>query len=373
MKSNLEIRKWLIPLSWIYEVGVKIRNKLFDLKWLKSKSYPIPIICVGNLAVGGTGKTPHTEYLIQLLQKSGYNVATLSRGYKRKSKGFILADENSSSKDIGDEPYQMLKKFPNLRVAVDEDRCEGVERLMKLTNPQVDVILLDDAYQHRYISAGINILLTDFYRRFTDDILLPAGNLREPIEGKERAHIVITTKCPTNLKPIDYNIITKQLQLYPYQQLHFTTLAYGQLVPLKPEGNRIPLNVLTEENHLLLVTGIANSALIANKLKTFTSHVIEECYPDHHDFMGSDIKHLKEVFRKLPPNRSLIITTEKDAARFISNKHVDDELKNNIYILPITVRFLLNQQEKFNKTILDYVRENSRNSSVPQRKNEFYS
>lgn len=217
----VKIHYWLYPISWIYGMGVRLRNKLFDWGYYRSKSFDVPVVCVGNLAVGGTGKTPHTEYLIKLLQQTGTNVAMLSRGYKRKSKGYVLATEETDVKRIGDEPYQIKTKFPAIRVAVDENRCHGIEQLMKLDHPKVDVVLLDDAYQHRYVKAGLNILLTDFHRLFSDDTLLPAGRLREPESGKNRAHIVIVTKCPEDIKPIDFNIITKRLKLYPYQQLYF--------------------------------------------------------------------------------------------------------------------------------------------------------
>ena len=194
MEENfIKIYHWLYPLSWLYGIGVCLRNKLFDWGWLRSKSFDVPVICVGNLAVGGTGKTPHTEYLIKLLQKNGVNVATLSRGYKRKSRGYVLADDKSNVRQIGDEPYQIKNKFPNARVAVDENRCHGIEQLLKLENPTVEAIILDDAFQHRHVKAGLNILLTDFHRLLCDDALLPAGRLREPSSGKNRAQMVIVT------------------------------------------------------------------------------------------------------------------------------------------------------------------------------------
>ena len=208
MEENfIKIYHWLYPLSWLYGIGVCLRNKLFDWGWLRSKSFDVPVICVGNLAVGGTGKTPHTEYLIKLLQKNGVNVATLSRGYKRKSRGYVLADDKSNVRQIGDEPYQIKNKFPNARVAVDENRCHGIEQLLKLGNPTVEAIILDDAFQHRHVKAGLNILLTDFHRLLCDDALLPAGRLREPSSGKNRAQMVIVTKCPDDIKPIDFNTI----------------------------------------------------------------------------------------------------------------------------------------------------------------------
>lgn len=260
----VKIHYWLYPVSWIYGMGVYLRNKLFDWGYYQSKSFDVPVVCVGNLAVGGTGKTPHTEYLIKLLQQTGANVAMLSRGYKRKSKGYVLATEETDVKSIGDEPYQIKTKFPDIRVAVDENRCHGIEQLMKLDNPKVDVVLLDDAYQHRHVKAGLNILLTDFHRLFSDDTLLPAGRLREPEDGKNRAHIVIVTKCPEDIKPIDFNIITKRLKLYPYQQLYFSSFRYGALTPLFGKKRRT-LTSLEKDEQVLLVTGIASPAPLVEK------------------------------------------------------------------------------------------------------------
>ena len=227
----IKIHKWLYPVSWIYGAVVVMRNKLFDWGIFRSKSFDVPVICVGNLAVGGTGKTPHTEYLIKLLRDK-YQVAVLSRGYKRRTKGYVLATPQCTAKTIGDEPYQMYTKFSSVTLAVDEKRCHGIEKLLKLKEPSTDVILLDDAFQHRHVKAGLNILLTDYHRLFCDDTLLPAGRLREPVSGKNRAQIVIVTKCPQDIKPIDYNIITKRLNLYPYQRLFFSSFRYGNLQPV---------------------------------------------------------------------------------------------------------------------------------------------
>lgn len=209
MEENfIKIHKWLYPISFLYGIGVTLRNKLFDWGYLRSKSFNVPVICIGNIAVGGTGKTPHTEYLIKLLRHK-FQVAVLSRGYKRHTKGYILSTGESNARNIGDEPYQIKSKFSDIRVAVDENRCHGIEQLCKLNNPPVEVVLLDDAFQHRYVKAGLNILLTDYHRLFCDDALLPAGLLRESVHGKNRAQIVIVTKCPPDIKPIDFNIITK--------------------------------------------------------------------------------------------------------------------------------------------------------------------
>ncbi|MEG1563379.1 MAG: tetraacyldisaccharide 4'-kinase, partial [Bacteroides sp.] len=276
MKEHLiKIHKRLYPLSYLYGMGVVLRNKLFDWGYLPSKSFGVPTICIGNLAVGGTGKTPHTEYLIHLLRPH-FHLAVLSRGYKRQTKGYVLSTPQSHADSIGDEPYQIQSKFPDIRVAVDENRCHGIEQLLKLSEPAVDVVLLDDAFQHRYIKAGLNILLTDYHRLFCDDALLPAGRLREPIEGKNRAQVVIVTKCPKDLKPIDYNIIGKRLALYPYQQLFFSTFRYGKHKRLFPDPTETPerkLSSLKTGEQVLLLTGIASPDPLLRHIKTYTSHI----------------------------------------------------------------------------------------------------
>ena len=226
----IKINKALRPLSWLYGVGVKLRNTMFNIGVLKSRAFDIPVISVGNITVGGTGKTPHVEYLIRLLQDR-FRVAVLSRGYKRSSKGFVQANAATTMPEIGDEPYQMKQKFPNITIAVDKNRCHGIDQLVA-NDQKLDVILLDDAFQHRYVKPGINILLVDYHRLIIYDELLPAGRLREPLEGKDRADIVIVTKCPKDLKPMEYRVITKAMNLFPYQQLFFSTIEYGQLRPL---------------------------------------------------------------------------------------------------------------------------------------------
>ena len=369
----VKIHKWLYPVSWIYKSVVAMRNKLFDWGVFQSKSFNIPVICVGNLAVGGTGKTPHTEYLIKLL-RDNYQVAILSRGYKRRTSGYVLATPQSTVKTIGDEPYQMHTKFPSVTLAVDENRCHGIEKLLHLKEPTVDVILLDDAFQHRYVKPGLSILLTDYHRLFCDDTLLPAGRLRESINGKNRAQIVIVTKCPQDIKPIDYNIITKRLNLYPYQQLFFSSFRYGNLRPVfsqndsdavavDSENKEVPLSSLTDAN-ILLVTGIASPTPILERLKEYTQNIDLFSFGDHHDFSHRDIQLVKERFKKLKSEQRIIITTEKDATRLLHHPAVNEELKPFIYALPIEIEILQNQQDKFNQHIINYVRENTRNRSL---------
>lgn len=368
-ESTVRIHHWLTPLSWLYGLGVCLRNKLFDWGWLKSKSFDVPVICIGNLSVGGTGKTPHTEYLIRLLQKEGLNVATLSRGYKRRSKGYVPATPESRAEQIGDEPYQMKEKFPNARVAVDEDRCHGIGQLLQQDKPRIDVVLLDDAFQHRYVKASLNILLTDYNRLFCDDALLPAGRLREPSSGKNRAQIVIVTKCPEDIKPIDFNIITKRMHLYPYQQLYFSSIRYGMLTPLFPQvsDRRKLFSALTGDEQVLLLTGIASPAPLIREVSRYTSHIKPLTYPDHHHFSHADIEHIEEEFLKLDEWKRLIVTTEKDAVRLKSHPALSETLKPYIYVLPIEIEILQNQQPIFNQNIIDHVRTYSRNRSLSEK------
>ena len=269
--DHIKINKWLIPFSWLYGLGVGLRNELFELNILKTRRFGIPVISVGNITVGGSGKTPHVEYLIRLL-KDKMKVAVLSRGYKRKSRGYVLADENTPMREIGDEPYQMKTKFPDICVAVDKNRCEGIDRLTSDEETKdVDVILLDDAFQHRYVQPGINILLVDYHRLIIYDKLLPAGRLREPLSGKNRADIVIITKCPKSLNPIDYRVLSKAMELYPFQQLYFTTLDYCDLEPIFSKTRNLPLTEIRGKN-ILLLAGIMSPKQLELDLNSFTGN-----------------------------------------------------------------------------------------------------
>ena len=374
MEENfIKIQKSLYPLSFLYGLGVSLRNKMFDWGILRSKSYDIPVICIGNITVGGTGKTPHTEYLIKLLKKE-FKVAVLSRGYKRKSKGFVLATLTSSAKEIGDEPYQIKQKFSEIAVSVDKDRCHGIETLCdNKKESELGVILLDDAFQHRYVNPGMSILLVDFNRQICDDALLPAGRLREPLSGKNRANIVIVTKCPRLMKPMDFRIITKRLDLYPYQQLYFTSYKYGSLTPIFPGSNirKRALAQIEKNENILLLTGIASPKQLLQDLERYSSHITPLTFADHHDFTENDLKILKETFDNLSGEKKIIITTEKDAARLTQFTNLDETIQKNIFALPIEVKFLLNQEDAFNQNIIEYVRKNKRNSKLSEGENAY--
>lgn len=361
--DHIKINHWLLPLSWLYGIGVSVRNLLFDCGLLHSKSFDLPVICVGNLTVGGTGKTPHTEYLVKLLSKE-YQVAVLSRGYKRKSKGYVLADESTKMAEIGDEPYQMKQKFPDIHMAVDHDRCHGIKKLMKdSVKPKTDVVILDDAYQHRYVKPGMNILLMDYHRLIYFDKLLPAGRLREGMSGKERADMVIITKCPPYITPMDRRGIVCSLDLRCWQKVFFTAFEYGNLYPLfGNKNNTLSLEDLKKKD-ILLVSGIASPQQLEydlGKITNFTSlH-----FDDHHNFTKEDLAEIEEKAKG-----KIVVTTEKDASRLSSfgQNAFSKKLANSIYVLPVEVVFMNGKQEEFNKTIKNYVSKNSRNSSVPQR------
>lgn len=365
MEGNLiRINEWLLPLSWLYGLGVRLRNELFEMGILKSRSFDIPVISVGNITVGGTGKTPHTEYLIRLLRPQ-YKVAVLSRGYKRKSKGFILADSQTPMSLIGDEPYQMKQKFPDIHVAVDKDRRHGIERLCdEQVAPGTDVILLDDAYQHRYVKPGINILLVDYHRMICDDRLLPAGRLREPKEGKRRANIVIVTKCPPDINPMGYRIIRKALRLYPYQKLFFSTLKYGNLKAVFHDEER-PLDQLRHKENILLLTGIASPEQMRMDLEHRGMNVIPLPFGDHHYFSEKDATRINDTYARMEPPK-LIVTTEKDVTRLKDLQGLGEEVKNALYALPVEIEILQNRQQSFNENIISYVSNHSRNSLMAE-------
>ena len=360
------INKWLLPFSWLYGLGVKLRNMAFELGILKTRSFDVPIISVGNITVGGTGKTPHVEYLVRHL-KDLFHVAVLSRGYKRKSKGFIRATKETAMPEIGDEPYQMKQKFPDVTVAVDKSRCHGIEELTD-NDRGLDVILLDDAFQHRYVKPGINILLVDYHRLIIYDTLLPAGRLREPLSGKDRADVVIVTKCPKDLKPMEFRVITKAMNLYPYQSLYFTCLEYGDLQPIF-EGDSRPLGSLRKDERVLLLTGIASPEQMLHDLEPYTKQVTPLTFADHHQFDSKDIQRINETFEQLSEPRC-IITTEKDATRLHHAKGLSEEVRKNIYTLPVYIHFLLEQEDTFNQYIIGYVRKNSRNSILAKAKDD---
>ena len=356
----IKINKWLLPLSWFYGLGVNFRNTLFSIGMLKSRSFDVPVISVGNITVGGSGKTPHVEYLVRLL-KDTFHTAVLSRGYKRKSKGFVQATAQTTMPEIGDEPYQMKQKFPNVTIAVDKNRCHGIDTLVE-NDKNIDVILLDD-------KPGVNILLVDYHRLIIYDKLLPAGRLREPLSGKDRADIVIVTKCPKDLKPMEYRVITKAMSLYPYQQLFFTSIDYGKLQSVFLDTEETKELEDVKDYHALLLTGIASPRQMTHDLSPLIPHLTPLTFSDHHDFKEKDVELINSTFAALPSPK-LIITTEKDVTRLKLVEGLSEEVRQSTYVLPINVCFLQNQADMFNHQIIDYVHKNSRNSILVKRKDD---
>ncbi len=363
------LKIFLYPFSLLYGTIVFLRNRLYDLNILKSQEFDVPVISIGNITVGGTGKTPHVEYLVSLLNEK-FEVATLSRGYKRKTKGFRWVKTESTAAEVGDEPLQIKNKFPEVTVSVCEKRVDGVEKLLDPKNTKTpDVILLDDAYQHRKIKPGLNILLIDYNRPITEDKLLPAGRLREGVYQARRANIIVFTKCPDEVTPIMRRIIQNDVGLLPYQTLFFTKLEYDKLVPVF-SAKTLGDDFYKEENYsVLLVTGIASPKLIRDYLKSFSHKIEELTFADHHNYSEKDIQTIFDKFVSNQSKNKIVITTEKDAMRFKDFAGMPEELKNALYYLPIKVNFLDQEKKAFNKKILDYVGENKSNRELYKRKN----
>lgn len=343
----------LLPLSLVYGFITGIRNFFFNTGILKSESFSVPVICVGNISVGGTGKTPHTEMLIAELSKD-FRVACLSRGYKRRTSGFVLAGPHSTADEIGDEPLQIKNKFPDITVACDANRVRGIEKLLALS-PRPEVIVLDDAFQHRYVRAGKNIVLTDYNHPCYKDYLLPAGRLRETPGALKRADYIIVTKCPSNLTPLEKRIISKHLKLKPYQKLFFSGMQYG---PIRRLSGNEPAPSLNARSSLLCVTGIARPEPYIEYLKQFTLNITILKYPDHHHFSVRDIRNIQTLFEEIYNPEKYIFTTEKDATRLRSCR-LPEDIKRNICYIPIEPVFV-NKKEILIQELKDYVTKNQR-------------
>lgn len=351
MPTKQQLIIWMLkPVSLIYGWITALRNWLFDNKILPVMEYDIPVVSVGNITVGGTGKTPHVEYIINELCMA-YNTAVLSRGYKRKTKGFLMAGSTSTPDSVGDEPLQIYHKFGSrVKVAVCESRRRGISELLRQC-PDLQLIVMDDAFQHRYVKPKVSILLTDYNRPIYKDKLLPLGRLRENWKQVERADMVVVTKCPDQLQPIDYrmiskelgdNVTTKGLNPRPYQGLYFSKVIYGGLLPVFPDDKpyNVSLGSLSESDTVLLLTGIANPRGFVRYFKNYPFKVVVSHYPDHHDFTRKDIESLSKKFNSLSGQRKMIITTEKDAIRLAYNPYIPTKLKPLMFYLPIGVRMM---------------------------------
>ncbi|MBN2681699.1 MAG: tetraacyldisaccharide 4'-kinase [Bacteroidales bacterium] len=361
-RKNFFIRILLFPLSLLYGIGVSVRYALFSANILSTKEFDIPVISVGNITVGGTGKTPHIEYLVSIL-KQEFGVATLSRGYKRKTKGFKIAEKNSSVYDIGDEPKQIKQKFPDISVSVCAKRVKGINNLLeKDKENNLQVILLDDAFQHRYVKPGLSILLIDYNRPITKDSLLPLGNLRESPHQMRRANIIIVTKTPSTLKPIERRIMEKELNIFPYQTMYFTSLKYGNPVSVFKPKNKFLL--LDESFSVLLFTGISTPKPLVEYLEAQCSNLVHIRFSDHHNFTKKDLLKIKSSFDAIADENKIIITTEKDAMRLQDLKFKEIIENLPVFFIPLEIDFILKDKEQFNKQILNYVRTNKRNSKL---------
>lgn len=352
---SLLAKIFLLPLSKLYGMGVSVRNKMFDWGILKEREFKIPVICVGNLSVGGTGKTPHSEYIIRLLSDK-YQIGVLSRGYKRHTKGFVLASPTSSPRDIGDESYQMYHKFGRkVVVAVCEDRVKGIKKMLKL-HPELNLIVLDDAFQHRYVKPKVSILLTEFNKPFFKDDILPYGRLRESIKSIHRADIVIATKCPGNLKALDYRIFAKEVDLIPAQDLFFSRYRYDGLRPVfidsvDPSAPMPRLDQMGPDHVILALSGIGNPRPFVRYLKSFKTRVKVNVFPDHHAYSRKDMDMIRERFNSMPRGRRYIITTEKDAVRLLNNPYFPSEIKPYIFFVPIRVDFIKDDNSEFEASL----------------------
>lgn len=340
-------RYLLFPFSVLYGLGVHIRNRMFDKKIFRSAEFNFPVICVGNLAVGGTGKTPMVEYLVELISPQ-YKTATLSRGYKRKTKGFAIADTETTAVEIGDEPMQIHIKYPDVTVAVSEERVIGIPQLLH-EKPGVKTIILDDAFQHREVIAGLNILLTAYSNLYTRDILLPAGDLRDTRSSSHRADIIVITKCKSSLSESEKNELTKEIDPLPHQSVYFTKIQYGAPYHIFHKTQKIPLN----NTGVLLVCGIANPEPLKTALETIVDSYEALFFRDHHIFDSSDLKEIRKRFDEINAENKMIITTEKDAVRLMKYQDVIADLP--IYVWPMQHRFLFDESEKFDSQVMNFI------------------
>jgi tetraacyldisaccharide 4'-kinase len=357
----------LYPLSLIWGLITGIRNFMYNTGILSSVEFHLPVICVGNITVGGTGKTPHTEYLTSLLSKN-FKVATLSRGYKRKTRNFRIATSASLVSEIGDEPLQISRKFPDVLVTVDRNRVNGVKRILEC-NPETDVIILDDGFQHRRITPGFSILLSDFDRLIIRDHLIPYGNLREHKENMRRADIILITKSPENISPIQRRIIVKEIDKAPYQNLYFTTFSYKDPVPVFDKNHEVTNHLVLSncsDCGIVLVTGVANPFPLKEYLQKSISEVVHLSYPDHHKFNNNDIRTVSTAFNDLKSLKKYVLTTEKDAVRLREIANIAEPMRSAFFFIPIGVCFLNNDKNEFDNLIVEYVRKNKRNNRISE-------
>lgn len=343
------VRILLLPFSLIYGLIVYFRNWLFDKRFIQSASFNLPVICVGNLSVGGTGKSPMVELLIENL-KGQFKVAVLSRGYKRKTRGYALATGVTNALEIGDEPMQFFLKFPDVTVAVGEERIEAIPQLLH-DKPDTEVIILDDAFQHRYVRAGLNILLTDVNNLFTRDWFLPTGDLRDQKKSYLRANIIVVTKCSTDLSLAEKHQLIKEISPAAHQRIFFSAIRYGDPYHIITKEKFIP----RQETEVLLVTGIANPAPLKKHLEENFREYDELAFSDHHIFTIDDLKFILKRFQQLRSEHKIILTTEKDAVRLVKFSHELQKLP--LFVIPIQPVFLFREEKEFLRIITTFIQE----------------
>lgn len=347
------MKRLLLPISLLYSFVLFLRHKLYDWKILKSKSYNIPNICVGNLNLGGTGKTPHIEYLIRLLSDK-YDTAVLSRGYGRKTQGYLLANDTHTHNDIGDEPLQYFTKFNNIKVAVDESRCEGMDRLLQENKPP-QVVLLDDAYQHRKIKPGLNILLTDYYSLYSDDHLVPAGHLRDIKKSAQRAEIIVVTKSPNVITPYYRRDVENKLKPLPHQKVFYSYIEYLDFQPLSKISHEMDIK---EAKTVLLLCGIANTYSLEDHIKRKYNTISKIKFNDHHNFTEKDVDMIIEKYNHTIGKNKVIVTTEKDAMRLINTSFINKFDDIPVFTIPIKIKFHKEDGTSFDDEILKYINDN---------------
>lgn len=342
-------RLLLLPVCLAYGFIVWVRNKLFDWGLIRSVSYDVPVISVGNISTGGTGKTPHVEYLAENLRHE-YNVAVLSRGYKRKTKGFLIARPDHQASEVGDEPLQICRKFPGIVVAVHERRRKGIKMILQ-QHPEINLIILDDAFQHRFVKPGLNLVLTEYYKPFFHNFLLPCGNLREPQKGIKRAHALIVTKTPPVFSPLDRGYFLKKLEKFKLNHIFFSTIQYEAWVPLAPETPGACETYKT----IFLYSGIANTSALEEQLKRNCQELIIKRFPDHHQFSSRDLQELRKTFKDTFSKSKAIVVTEKDAVRLQETGLMRELRGLPVYYIPIRVRFQNHDREDFHKLLRAYL------------------
>lgn len=356
-----------MPFAWVYQVLLIIRHLFFDLGIFPSERFSVPVISVGNLSLGGTGKTPHIEHIAYLLEKK-YRLAILSRGYKRKTKGFIVANQTMTVADLGDEPQQYFNKFKNITIAVDERRRRGIQRLLLTENPP-EIILLDDAFQHRFVKPGLNILLTDFHQLYTNDYLLPVGTLRDSVAAAKRADVIVVTKTPSVFSPFTEKDLIDRIRPRKHQKLFFSFIKYGKMKPVGKVSTQVAFSPSKSIGTILLITGIANPYPLKEYLASKCNDLVHFNFPDHYVFTEKNLKDIADNFNNIIGKNKMIITTEKDATRLTESPYFCEIESMPIYYVPIEIGFHKREGISFEEYLNEYVRKNHTDNKLSSGKN----